>query len=176
MPAFLVLLLVVVPLVELAVIIQVGQRLGVGWTILLVVVTGVVGAWLLRHEGRRAWAQFQAAIAEGRWPGDEVTQGALVLFGGALLLTPGFLTDGVGLLLLVAPTRAAISALLRSRIVPHPGRTTRRSRRQGARREPGGLGIEVVEVRREEQDPLPGSGDAGAGRGEDGGDEPDAPR
>jgi UPF0716 protein FxsA len=165
MPALLVLVLVGVPLLELVLLIQVGQRIGAGWTILLVVASGVLGALMLRREGRRAWSRFQEALAAGRWPGDEVAQGALVLFGGALLLTPGFLTDVVGLLLLFAPSRAAVSALLRGRLMAQAGGAAwRRAKRAGSGGpEDTGLGIEVVEVRRDDPDELPGGSGGGDG-------------
>ena len=108
MPALLVLALVVVPLVELYVLIQVGQELGALPTVAALVVVSLVGAALLRREGRRTWQAFRDATARGRVPGREVADGALVLLGGALLLTPGFVTDVVGLLLVLPPTRAVV--------------------------------------------------------------------
>lgn len=160
---------VVVPLIELVAIIQVGQIIGTGWTIALLVVDSLAGAYLLKRESRRAWRDFRAALAAGRFPGDEVTQGALVIVGGALLLTPGFVTDVVGLLCLLPPTRAAGSRVIRSRVVPggllwgaassaSGGR--RRAGDAAGRRRPGATAgtptaedgvydVEVVEVRRE---------------------------
>ncbi len=160
MLALLVIALVVVPLLELVVIIQVGQAIGTPWTITLLVADSVLGAWLLRREGRRAFAQFREALADGRWPGDEVAQGAMVIVGGALLLTPGFLTDVVGFVLLLAPTRALLSAWLRGRLTPGAGgaagKAGRRRRRKGRdAATDDGLGIEVVEIRREGDDPPP---------------------
>jgi UPF0716 protein FxsA len=118
MPAILVILLVVVPIVELVIVLQVGSALGVGWTIALLVAASLLGAYLLRVEGARTWRQFRQALAEGRWPGDEVAQGALVLVGGALLLTPGFLTDVVGFLFLLAPTRRLVAGWLHRALTP----------------------------------------------------------
>ncbi len=117
MLAILILAFVAIPIVELAVILKVGALIGVWPTVLLLVVDSALGAALLRREGRRAWQAFRQALLQGRWPGDEIAQGALVLVGGALLLTPGFVTDGVGLLLLLPPTRAATSRLIRRRLV-----------------------------------------------------------
>lgn len=116
MRAVLVIAFIVVPLVELAIIIQVGQVIGPAWTILLLLAVSLAGAWLVRREGTRAWSQFRAALASGRVPADEVLTGALVLFGGALLLTPGFATDALGLLLMVPPARTAIGTALRRRL------------------------------------------------------------
>jgi UPF0716 protein FxsA len=104
----LVLLFIVVPLAELYVIIQVGQAIGVLATIGLLFLDSVLGAVLLRSQGRAVWRRFNLALAEGRVPARETFDGAMVIFGGALLLTPGFITDVVGLLLLLPPTRAAI--------------------------------------------------------------------
>jgi UPF0716 family protein affecting phage T7 exclusion len=109
MPALLVLAFVLVPLIELVVILQVGQVIGTGWTVALLVIDSLVGAWLLKRESVRAWHDFRAALSAGRWPGDEVTQGGLVIVGGTLLLTPGFVTDVVGLLALLPPSRAVAS-------------------------------------------------------------------
>ena len=112
MPALLLLGLVVVPLVELYVIIQVGQQIGALWTVGLLLVVSVLGTMLLRREGSRAWRSFRAATMNGRVPGREVADGAMVLLAGALLLTPGFVTDAVGLLLLVPPVRAVLRRVL----------------------------------------------------------------
>lgn len=112
----LVLLFIVVPLLELWVIIEVGGLIGIAPTIGLLLATSLAGAALLRAQGRSAWRRFNEALAEGRMPHREVFDGALVLLGGALLLTPGFITDGVGLALLIPPTRAGIRSLL-SRLV-----------------------------------------------------------
>lgn len=121
MPVLLVLLFVVVPLAELYVLIQVGQVIGAWWTILILLADSILGSLLLRSQGRSAWGRFRAATQEGRIPHREVFDGALIVFGGALLLTPGFLTDVLGLLLLFPPTRAivrgALARLVSSRIV-----------------------------------------------------------
>jgi len=103
----LVLLFIAVPIAELYVIFAVvGDAIGIGWTLLLLVVDSIVGSLLLRSQGRAVWRRFTQATTTGRVPHREVLDGALVIFGGALLLTPGFITDIVGLLLLIPPTRA----------------------------------------------------------------------
>src|ERR687890_386427 len=112
----LVLLFIAVPIAELAVIIQVGQAIGIWWTIALLVADSLLGSWLMRHQGRAAWRRFNETVQGGRVPAREVLDGALVIFGGALLLTPGFITDILGLVLLVPPTRAAIRAVLLRRL------------------------------------------------------------
>ena len=108
----LLLLFIVVPIAELAVLIQVGQAIGVWWTIALLVADAILGSLLARSQGRVAWRRFNEALGSGRPPAREVLDGALVLFGGALLLTPGFLTDILGLVLLLPPTRALVRAVL----------------------------------------------------------------
>jgi UPF0716 protein FxsA len=108
----LVLLFIAVPIVEIYVIIQVGEAIGALWTIALLVADSILGSVLMRAQGRAAWRRFNAAIAEGRVPAREVLDGVLVVFGGALLLTPGFVTDVFGLLFLLPPTRAVLRRLL----------------------------------------------------------------
>ena len=108
----LVLLFVLVPIAELAIIVQVGQAIGLWWTIALLVADSVVGSLLMRAQGRAAWRRFDDALRSGRVPAKEVIDGGLVIFGGACLLTPGFMTDLFGLALLVPPTRAVLRRLL----------------------------------------------------------------
>ncbi len=92
----LVLLFIAVPFVELYVILQVGEAIGAVWTILLLAADSVLGAALLRSQGRAVWRRFNQALAEGRMPHREVQDGVLVIFGGAFLITPGFITDVAG--------------------------------------------------------------------------------
>ena len=113
MPFLLVALFILVPIAELAVIIQVGQAIGVWWTVLLLVADALLGSWLLRSQGRLAWLRFNAALVEGRVPHREVVDGVLVIFGGVLLLTPGFITDIFGIILLIPPTRAMVRTFLK---------------------------------------------------------------
>jgi UPF0716 protein FxsA len=112
----LVLLFIVVPIAELVVIIQVGQAIGVWWTIALLIADAILGSVLMRAQGRAAWRRFNAAVQEARVPAREVLDGALVIFGGVLLLTPGFITDVLGLILLVPPARALVRRLLARRL------------------------------------------------------------
>jgi UPF0716 protein FxsA len=108
----LVVLFIVVPIAELYVIIQIGQGIGALPTILILVADSILGSLLMRSQGRAAWRRFNQATGSGRVPAREVFDGALIIFGGALLLTPGFLTDIAGLLLLLPPTRAVVRRLL----------------------------------------------------------------
>lgn len=108
MPFLLVALFILVPIAELAVIIQVGQAIGVWWTIAILIADSILGSLLMRSQGRIAWRRFNEALQSARVPAREVADGVLVIFGGALLLTPGFLSDIFGLLFLLPPTRALI--------------------------------------------------------------------
>ena len=124
----LILLFIVLPIAELYVIIQVGGAIGVLPTLAILVADSLIGAALARSQSRAAWERFNRALAEGRIPGREVFDGAMIILGGALLLTPGFITDIVGILLLVPPTRAALRLFLsrtvgearRLRVARHP--------------------------------------------------------
>src|SRR5919106_4275331 len=102
----LVAIFIVVPLVELYVILKVGDAIGAVPTILLLAADSVLGSLLLRAQGRSVWRRFKEALATGRVPHREVMDGVLVIFGGAFLITPGFLTDVVGLIVLIPPTRS----------------------------------------------------------------------
>jgi len=112
----LVLLFTLVPLAELALLILIGDRIGVLPTIAIVVVTGATGAWLAKHEGLRVWRQWQECLAQGRTPDEGIIGGLLVLVGGILLLTPGVLTDLAGILLLVPQTRRLVADRVRRAI------------------------------------------------------------
>jgi len=101
----LVVLFLVVPVVEIAVIVQVGQQIGVVPTIVLLLVESALGAWLVRREGRRAWDAVRGAGGAGRLPSGELADAGLVLVGGSLLLTPGFVTDVFGFFLILPFTR-----------------------------------------------------------------------
>lgn len=103
---FLIILFIVVPILELYVIIQVGQWIGVVPTLLLLLADAVLGSMLLKHQGRGAWRRFNEALGARRFPGKEVADGLLIVIGGTLLLSPGFITDIFGLFLLIPPTRA----------------------------------------------------------------------
>ena len=113
MALLLILLFIVVPVAELYVIIQVGELIGVFPTLALLLADALLGSWLLKHQGRSAWRRFNEALAARRFPGREVVDGALIIVGGTLLLTPGFLTDVLGGLLLLPPTRAIARRLLK---------------------------------------------------------------
>jgi UPF0716 protein FxsA len=115
--ALLIVLFILVPLAELYVILQVGEAIGAVPTILLLAADSLLGAWLMKSQGRAVWRRFNAALAEGRAPTREVFDGVFVIFGGAFLITPGFITDVVGFFLLVPPTRALIRRGLSRRLL-----------------------------------------------------------
>ncbi|QIK76495.1 FxsA family protein [Nocardioides piscis] len=139
---------VVVPLVEIFALIQVGQVIGPWWTILLLVADSVFGAWLIRREGGRAWTALRTSLQSGRMPSRELADGALILVGGTLMLTPGFVTDVFGILLILPVTRPVarrlLTRVLADRLVG--GRTGAQGRVPGnARRphpDPGGSVVE----------------------------------
>ena len=103
---------IVVPLAELYVIFKVGEAIGYPLTILILAVDSIVGSLLLKSQGRAVWRRFSETMAAGRVPHREVLDGVMVIFGGAFLITPGFLTDVLGILLLLPPTRAVLRRLV----------------------------------------------------------------
>ncbi len=111
------LLFIVVPIAELYVIIQVGQAIGILPTVAILLLDSVVGTWLLRQQGRIAWRRFNGALQAGKPPAQETIDGGLILMGGAFLLTPGFLSDVLGLVLLLPPTRAVVRRVLARRFL-----------------------------------------------------------
>lgn len=113
----LVVLFIVVPIAELYVIIQVGQAIGPLPTVAILLADSLIGSWLLRQQGRAVWRRFNEALRAGRPPARETADGALVLLGGAFLLTPGFLSDVLGVVLLLPPSRAFVRRALLRRFV-----------------------------------------------------------
>jgi UPF0716 protein FxsA len=105
-------LFIAVPLVEIYVIIQVGQAIGPWWTIALLIADSILGSWLIRHEGSRAWRALRDALDSGRMPAKELADGALILIGGTLMLAPGFVTDAFGILMILPVTRPLFRRLL----------------------------------------------------------------
>jgi UPF0716 protein FxsA len=147
----LLLLFIVVPIAELYVIIQVGEAIGALPTIAILVADSVLGTWLLRSQGRATWRNFNAALAAGRPPAREVLDGALVIFGGAFLITPGFITDLIGVVLLLPPSRALVRrTLVRNftnravvRVFGRPGRPGRPGPARPASYDVEGTGVEI---------------------------------
>jgi UPF0716 protein FxsA len=110
------LLFTLIPIIELAILLQVGQWIGVMPTVAGIVLTALIGAWLARREGTRAWKSVQGSLASGRVPGEALLGALAVFVGGAMLLTPGILTDLAGLALLAPPTRSALLRGIRRRL------------------------------------------------------------
>jgi UPF0716 protein FxsA len=109
-------LFVIVPIVELAVIIQVGHVIGFLPTIVTLLAVSAGGAWLVKREGLSVWRRFRQQMDAGHVPGRELADGVMILLAGALLLTPGFLTDLFGILLLLPPIRAGVRATALRRV------------------------------------------------------------
>lgn len=116
-------LFIAVPLIEIALFIQLGSLLGLGWTLLIVVLTAVIGTWLVKQQGLAVLGKVQNSINSLDDPTEPLAHGAMILFSGALLLTPGFFTDTVGFLLLVPKVRKAAFRWIRSRVVVHSSAT-----------------------------------------------------
>jgi len=112
----LLLLFILVPLAELYLFLTLGEELGVKNTIAIIIITAILGAALTKSQGRRALQKFQQATAEGRMPAKEALEGLMILLAGAVLITPGFLTDTVGFLLLVQPVRTSVAGFLGKRL------------------------------------------------------------
>ena len=116
---------VLVPLAEIWAILQVGRLVGPWWTIALLVLDSMIGAWLIKREGGRAWRALSTALNSGRMPARELADGALILIGGTLMLSPGFVLDLAGILLILPFTRPVARRLLTSvverRLVVAPG-------------------------------------------------------
>ncbi|MCB1271744.1 MAG: FxsA family protein [Microthrixaceae bacterium] len=112
MGLILVALFIGLPFAELAVIVGAADAFGLGWTFLALVGFSVLGGWLVRREGSAIWSRANAELAAGRMPTNEVLEGAVVLRGGALLMSRGFITDAVGLLVMFPPTRALVRPLV----------------------------------------------------------------
>jgi UPF0716 protein FxsA len=110
--ALLVLVFVALPIAELYVLVQVAGGIGILNTIGLLIVVSVVGAWLSKREGLGVLRRIRLALDRYELPGREVVDGALILFAGALLMTPGFISDCLGILLLLPPTRAVVRGVV----------------------------------------------------------------
>ena len=130
------LLFVVVPVLEIYVLIQVGQVIGAWWTILLLIADGILGSWLMKREGTRAWKALRQALDAHRMPARELADGALILVGGTLLLTPGFLSDLVGFFFVLPFTRPVarrgLTRFLTRKFLSGPGAPGYIGRRPGA--------------------------------------------
>jgi UPF0716 protein FxsA len=132
---------VVVPIIEIYVIIQVGQVIGAWWTILLLIADSIFGSWLVKREGGKAWAALQVALNERRLPHRELADGVLILVGGTLMITPGFVSDIFGILCILPFTRPIgrriLAGMLSRRLLGVSMNTAGGASAPGARRRPG---------------------------------------
>lgn len=140
MAALLVVAFLLTPVLEIYVIIQVGQVIGALPTVALLVAESAFGAWLVKREGRRAWDALRGAVGSGRLPGRELSDAALVLVGGTLLLTPGFVTDVVGFLLILPVSRPAARRALGWLVARRAGAAASRVGRPPGASRPAGRG------------------------------------
>lgn len=112
----LLLLFLFVPLIEIALFIQIGGAIGTWWTLFIVVGTAILGAWMVRSQGTRAMLNLRQSFSSLQDPTEPLAHGAMILFSGALLLTPGFFTDAIGFSLLVPGVRSMLYRSLRARV------------------------------------------------------------
>lgn len=130
---------IAVPLIEITLFIQIGGAIGLGWTLAIVILTAVLGTWLVRNQGAMALSQLRSSFSDMRDPTEPLVHGAMILFSGALLLTPGFFTDAVGFALLIPQLRQAAYNAIRARVniqsFGTPGAGPQRDPRGQARRD-----------------------------------------
>tara|TARA_B100000579_G_scaffold47319_1_gene32983 strand:+ start:1911 stop:2420 length:510 start_codon:yes stop_codon:yes gene_type:complete len=156
----LLLLFLAVPLAEILVIVEVAQRTGIIETIALLLIVSILGAWLVKSEGMGVIRKIQFQLIQGQIPNKELLDGGLILIAGVLMLTPGFITDVVGLLLLFPLTRPIIRRLFFKRIVNQPFSAMGSDSKQSTFNFTSGsfFGMEngdteIVDLRREDDDP-----------------------
>ncbi len=118
MPGLIPLILIIVPIIEITLFVQIGGAIGLGWTLLVILATAMLGARAIRRQGIDALARAQAQMATGKPPVGEIVHGVLILMAGILLLTPGFMTDALGFLLLFPTTRLFVVELAAGFILP----------------------------------------------------------
>lgn len=114
--AKLLLLFIITPLIELIVLLEVGERIGAMNTIVVVILTGILGAYLTRMQGFNILIQIRQQLQNGQFPGDSLIEGVIILVGGLTLLTPGFITDALGFLCLIPPSRLFFRELIKKEI------------------------------------------------------------
>lgn len=156
----LLLLFLAIPLAEILVIVEVAQKTGILETIALLLIVSILGAWLVKSEGMGVIRKIQFQLVQGQIPSKELLDGGLILIAGVLMLTPGFITDTFGLLLLFPLTRPIIRRLFFKRIVNQPFGSTGSNQDQSSTRFGDGSffytqsnDIEIVDLRREDDIP-----------------------
>ncbi len=149
--AFVPFLLLVVPIVEIATFIAIGGQIGIALTLLMILVTAVIGSILLRIQGLSLIQEIQSKVASGEVPGRALGDGAMIMVAGILLLTPGFVTDGIGFLLFVPAIRTVIWSFLASRIkVGRPGMDPFAQQQQERRADPYDADGQTIELDQDE--------------------------
>lgn len=113
----LIMLFTILPFVELYLLIRLGQYIGAGYTILIVLITGIAGAYLAKSQGMSVLRRIQSEMHEGKLPGNHIIDGLCILIGGVMLLAPGLITDTIGFLLVVPGTRFLIREWLKNRLI-----------------------------------------------------------
>lgn len=146
------LLFVAVPLLEMALLVAIGNRIGLGPTLGLILLTGLVGAALARRQGAAALRRIRDTLRAGSLPAAALVDGALIVVAGILLLTPGFLTDATGLALLLPPLRARLAVALRQMLKRHVRLATMAPPGAGTTPNPDGLTVEGKAIRVEDLD------------------------
>ncbi len=112
----LIILFTIMPVIELAILIKLGGYIGVGYTVLIVIFTGFFGAYLAKQEGKEVLKRIQIEMSQGRMPGDELINGLCVIIGAILLLAPGIVTDTMGFILVIPPTREMIKTKIKNKM------------------------------------------------------------
>jgi UPF0716 protein FxsA len=112
---YLLLLFISVPLIELYVIVRVNEYIGLKWTIIIIVSTGVLGSWLARTQGRKILSKIREELSRGSVPGNKIIEGLILLIGGLVLLFPGYITDFIGFMLMIPGNRRLIREMLKRR-------------------------------------------------------------
>ncbi|SHJ44663.1 UPF0716 protein FxsA [Geosporobacter subterraneus DSM 17957] len=112
----LLLMFTLVPLIELYILLKLNKYIGLGYTFAIVILTGIAGAYLAKSQGRQIWFRLRYEMNEGRMPGEELINGLCVLVGGAMLLTPGILTDSLGFILVIPGTRELVKIFIRKKL------------------------------------------------------------
>ncbi|MEW9920520.1 FxsA family protein [Marimonas sp. MJW-29] len=135
---------ITVPMIEIALFIQIGGAIGLGWTLAIVLITAILGTWLVRTQGAMALGQLRASFSDMRDPTEPLVHGAMILFAGALLLTPGFFTDAVGFSLLIPGVRQAAYRAIRARVNVQTFSTHDQARYRGGPQYPDASG-DVIE-------------------------------
>lgn len=151
--ARLLILFITIPVLELCIFMMLGSKIGIPTTLAIIVITAVLGAWLTKSQGLKALTKYQSALSQGRLPHEEVMDGLLILIAGAVLLTPGFLTDAIGFSLLVPTFRDIVKSIAKGYL---SGKVSVAGEAMGAPKPaPGGSNVINIEAEVVEESPRP---------------------